>query len=161
MDTININQLYNDESFRWMKCAEEALERGANRLVEIRNFAEQSGVHKIGIAHCIAVQSEMNVVKNFLGQTLEVVTIDCKCGRVTKNEMIGQGGEAISCNPAGQAFYLAENNTQLNVAMGLCVGHDMVFNQCSKAPVTTLLVKDRVNQHNTMASIRQVVEKMS
>jgi uncharacterized metal-binding protein len=161
MDASKIDQLYNEESINWMKCAEEALERGANRLVEIRNFAETSGVQKIGIAHCIAVQSEMNVVKEFLGQTFEVVTIDCKCGQVVKNEMIGMGGDAVSCNPAGQAFFLAENNTQLNVAMGLCVGHDMVFNQCSKAPVTTLLVKDRVNKHNAMESIRQIAEKMS
>ena len=161
MDAGTIDQLYNDESINWMKCAEEALERGANRLVEIGNFAEKSGVKKIGIAHCVAVQGEMKVVKEFLGRNFEVVSIDCKCGQITKNEMIGVGGDGVSCNPAGQAFFLAENNTELNVAMGLCMGHDMVFNQCSKAPVTTLLVKDRVNKHNAMESIRQIAEKMS
>ncbi|HEY5592424.1 MAG TPA: DUF1847 domain-containing protein [Paludibacter sp.] len=35
-----------------------------------------------------------------------------------------------------------ENNTELNISMGLCVGHDMVFNQKSAAPVSVLVVKD-------------------
>ncbi|HKI51005.1 MAG TPA: DUF1847 domain-containing protein, partial [Geothermobacteraceae bacterium] len=33
----------------------------------------------------------------------------------------------------------------------LCVGHDMLFNKYSRAPVTTLVVKDRVTGHNPVA----------
>jgi len=40
--------------------------------------------------------------------------------------------------------------------MGLCVGHDMVFNQTSVAPVTNLVVKDRIHKHNTLDAIRAV-----
>ena len=36
-------------------------------------------------------------------------------------------------------------------SLGLCVGHDMLFNKHSKAPVTTLVVKDRVTGHNPVA----------
>jgi len=32
--------------------------------------------------------------------------------------------------------------------MGLCVGHDMIFNMNSKAPTSTLIVKDREHHHN-------------
>ena len=39
----------------------------------------------------------------------------------------------------------------MNIIMGLCVGHDMLFNKYSEAPVTTLLVKDRVTGHNPAA----------
>ena len=35
---------------------------------------------------------------------------------------------------------LNEVGTDLNVIVGLCVGHDIAFTQHSKAPVTTLIV---------------------
>jgi len=41
--------------------------------------------------------------------------------------------------------------TDMNIIVGLCVGHDMLFNRHSKAPVTTLIVKDRVTGHNPIA----------
>ncbi|MDA3816688.1 MAG: thiamine pyrophosphate-dependent enzyme [Prolixibacteraceae bacterium] len=62
----------------------------------------------------------------------------------SRNELI-DGYKGTSCNPAGQAKYLEEENTQLNIAMGLCLGHDMIFNEKSAAPVTTLIVKERSN----------------
>jgi uncharacterized metal-binding protein len=39
----------------------------------------------------------------------------------------------------------------MNVIVGLCVGHDMLFSKHSRAPVTTLVVKDRVTGHNPAA----------
>jgi uncharacterized metal-binding protein len=60
------------------------------------------------------------------------------------------------CNPAGQAEYLKENNTELNISIGLCVGHDMVFNLKSASPVSTLVVKDRETKHNPMESIHNL-----
>jgi uncharacterized metal-binding protein len=62
--------------------------------------------------------------------------------------MLGTDAKGISCNPAGQAKFLAENNTELNISFGLCMGHDLIFNQKSKAPVTTLVVKDREHKNN-------------
>ncbi|NJK85461.1 MAG: DUF1847 domain-containing protein [Bacteroidales bacterium] len=87
---------------------------------------------------------------------IEVHTVDCKCGKVTKFEMLGIEGKGIMCNPAGQASYLENHNTELNISMGLCVGHDMVFNQKSNAPVSVLLVKDRITKHNTIESIKHL-----
>jgi uncharacterized metal-binding protein len=62
------------------------------------------------------------------------------------------------CNPAGQAEFLKEQQTELNISMGLCVGHDMLFSQKSDVAVTTLVVKDRVNNHNPMEGIRSLIE---
>lgn len=70
--------------------------------------------------------------------------------------MLGCEGNGIMCNPAGQAEYLKENNTELNISMGLCVGHDMVFNLKSASPVSTLVVKDRISKHNPMESIKDI-----
>ena len=41
----------------------------------------------------------------------------------------------------------------MNIIVGLCVGHDMLFARHSEAPVTTLVVKDRVTGHNPVAAL--------
>ena len=64
----------------------------------------------------------------------------------------GDGFEA-TCNPVGQALLLEEEGTDLNVILGLCLGHDVLFTKHSKAPVTTLAVKDRVLAHNPLGVI--------
>lgn len=43
--------------------------------------------------------------------------------------------------------------TDLNIAIGLCVGHDALFSKYSDAPVTTLIAKDRVLGHNPVAAL--------
>ena len=57
------------------------------------------------------------------------------------------------CNPIGQAAVLAQLGTQLNIVIGLCVGHDSLFFAHSKAPVTVLVAKDRVLGHNPVAAL--------
>lgn len=58
-----------------------------------------------------------------------------------------------TCNPVGQALELARCKCDLNVAVGLCVGHDALFAAHGAAPVTTLVVKDRVLGHNPLAAL--------
>jgi uncharacterized metal-binding protein len=41
----------------------------------------------------------------------------------------------------------------MNIIVGLCVGHDMLFQMHSRAPVTTLIVKDRVLAHNPAGAL--------
>ncbi len=60
--------------------------------------------------------------------------------------------EAI-CNPIGQALVLNDFETDLNIIVGLCVGHDILFTRYSRSPVTTFIVKDRVTGHNPAAVI--------
>ena len=43
---------------------------------------------------------------------------------------------------------LEKAGCELNVLVGLCVGHDTLFIQHSKAPVSVVLVKDRVTGNN-------------
>ena len=59
------------------------------------------------------------------------------------------------CNPIAQAELMNEANTELNVVLGLCVGHDSLFYKHSNAPVTTLVAKDRVLAHNPCAALYQ------
>ena len=57
------------------------------------------------------------------------------------------------CNPIGQALFLNEQQTDFNLMIGLCVGHDTLFMKYAKAPMTVLAVKDRVTGHNPLAAI--------
>ena len=43
--------------------------------------------------------------------------------------------------------------SELNVMIGLCVGHDALFIRHAKAPTTMLIVKDRVLGHNPAAAL--------
>jgi uncharacterized metal-binding protein len=60
------------------------------------------------------------------------------------------------CNPILQAKILNEKKTDLNVVIGLCVGHDSLFYKYSDALCTTLVTKDRVLGHNPVAALYQV-----
>jgi uncharacterized metal-binding protein len=156
-----MSNLYDQDSLEVMAFAEEAYVRGSNRLEEIKNYAHRAGLKRIGIAHCVSMPKEAFAVSQFLSDDFEIFSVDCKCGRIQKKELLGGDGNSIMCNPLGQAEYLKENKTELNISMGLCVGHDMIFSQKSNAAVTTLVVKDRVSNHNPMESIRSQIKTAS
>jgi len=80
--------------------------------------------------------------------------VNLKIGKVPFSDLL-PNYKGISCNPAGQAKYLEEKNTELNIMMGLCLGHDMIFNSKSKVPVTPLIVKDRKLEHYTIERLKK------
>ena len=59
------------------------------------------------------------------------------------------------CNPILQAKLLNRAKTDLNVVIGLCVGHDSLFYKYAEALTTTLVTKDRVLGHNPAAALHQ------
>jgi uncharacterized metal-binding protein len=87
-----------------------------------------------------------------------VYGVACKVGAVSKkdinisDEYIMKKGESI-CNPIMQAKLLNKAKTDLNVVVGLCVGHDSMFYKFSEALTTTLVTKDRVTGHNPVAAL--------
>lgn len=131
------------------------------RVEEIAYFARQIGARKLGIATCVGLIHESRLAsKIFRKQGFRVVSVCCKVGSVDKRE-VGLGPderirqdqfEAI-CMPLAQADILNERKTDLNILMGLCVGHDSLFFKRSDAPVTVLVVKDRVTGHNPVAAL--------
>jgi uncharacterized metal-binding protein len=66
---------------------------------------------------------------------------------------VKKGSYEAICNPILQAKLLNEQKTDLNVIVGLCVGHDSLFIKYSDALVTTLITKDRVLGHNPAAAL--------
>lgn len=131
------------------------------RVEEIIAFANRIGASRIGIATCVGLMAETRLFARILkAHGLTSHTVICKVGSVDKTtigvaeEMKVQPGcyEAL-CNPILQAELLNRQNTQLNVVVGLCVGHDSLFIKYSDAPVTTLITKDRVLGHNPAAAL--------
>ena len=123
------------------------------RVEEIMRFAEKLGAKKIGIATCVGLLNEASLFAEILrARGFEPVGIGCKAGSQLKTAMgvdeqfCDVGG--VMCNPILQAKKLEAEGTQLNVVIGLCVGHDSLFYKYSAAPVTTLITKDRVTGHN-------------
>ena len=130
------------------------------RVQEIVSFAKEMGFTRIGIATCVGLINEARIFASILRQNgLEVFGIGCKAGMVKKVDLdIPKEYEAVgvnACNPIFQAKMLNDQHTQLNVVIGLCVGHDSLFYKYSDAYVTTLISKDRVLGHNPAACLYQ------
>ncbi len=128
------------------------------RVKETILFAKRMGYHKIGIATCVALLRESRVLAKMLrANDFEVFGVACKAGEIFKEELgiprPKQGPGPVSCNPILQAELLNREGTELNIVMGLCVGHDSLFYKHTKAVTTTLVVKDRVLVHNPVMAL--------
>jgi len=152
---MNYAKLYNETDKAILKIAEDSLNPRIDRLQEVIEYAKEAKLKTIGIANCIAVKKEAEFVENKLKAIgFNVEKVDCKLGKVPFNDLV-EGYKGVSCNPAGQAEFLKDKGTELNIMMGLCVGHDMIFNSKSHAPVTPLVVKDRKLKHKTIDILNQ------
>jgi len=157
MENTDHVSLYNAEDRSILKIAEDSLDSRLDRVQEIIVYAKEAGLKKIGIANCTVFNKEAQVLSELLvNEGFIVDSVNCKHGKVPFTDLL-PGYKGISCNPAGQAKYLEEKGTELNIMMGLCLGHDMIFNAKSAAPVTPLVVKDRVLKHNTVESLKQKI----
>ncbi|MEG3071922.1 MAG: DUF1847 domain-containing protein [Peptococcaceae bacterium] len=131
------------------------------RVEETLKFASLLNVKKIGIACCTGLADEARIFTRIARtQGFEVVCVLCKVGSFDKTEMgipegvkLNPGEFEATCNPIMQAYILNREKTDLNVAIGLCVGHDAIFTRHSDSLVTTLIAKDRVLAHNPVAAL--------
>lgn len=131
------------------------------RIEELFEFAARMRYKMLGLAFCGGLEEEAAVVHDILtGKGFAVASVACKVGCVPKEEIgltdddkIYKGQFEAMCNPIAQAEVLNEAGTDLNILLGLCVGHDSLFIKHAEAPVTVLAVKDRVTAHNPLAAI--------
>ncbi len=131
------------------------------RIEETIHFANHLKAKTIGIAHCAGLMKEAKIAHQiFESHGFKTHSICCKVGKIEKTELgladsdkIRPGQFESACNPIGQAWLLDKAGSDLNVVMGLCVGHDSLFFMHSKAPATVLIAKDRVTGHNPVAAL--------
>ena len=141
----------------------EALARPCKpRIQEIIEFAHKMKYQRLGLIFCEGLHYEARIVqKIFEDNGFEVVSVICKTGRVSKKELelsqeeqvdIMVGYESM-CNPILQALVANHHQVQLNVLLGLCVGHDALFIKYAEAFTTVLAAKDRMLAHNPLAAV--------
>lgn len=165
----DIQQFYINSALIEKEAYDEKAAREEERVVpvrprirEIAEFAKKMKFKKLGIAFCSGLHDEASRASSILEKHgLEVCSVICSCGAVDKTKMSVPPDYKIrdpekfeaACNPLLQAELLNNAETSINVIVGLCVGHDMLFTMNSKAPVTTLIVKDRFTGHNPVISL--------
>jgi uncharacterized metal-binding protein len=132
------------------------------RIKELIEFGKLINAEKMGIAFCAGMHDEAARIVAFLEKAgFAVASVRCKCGgtdktklEVAKEYKIGDPSRfEAACNPVLQAQLLNAAGTDINIIVGLCLGHDMLFTMNSKAPVTTLIVKDRLLGHNPAVAL--------
>ena len=156
----NYTTLYTEKDKEILKIAEDSLDPKLDRVNEIIEYCNEAGIKKIGIANCTSFIHEANHLESILAENgFTVDKVHCKLGKIPFNDLV-EGYKGLSCNPAGQAEYLADKKTELNVMMGLCLGHDMIFNSKSQAPVTPLIVKDRKLKHHTVDKLTKTNDSL-
>ena len=114
----------------------------ATRVEETIRWAKKLGAKKIGIASCVGLLKESHLLAGLLREYgFEVYGVGCKIGEVPKTEVgIPERCEEVGvhmCNPILQAQMLNKEKTDINIVMGLCVGHDSLFYKYAEAPSTT------------------------
>lgn len=131
------------------------------RIEEIMEFSRRANFNKLGLAFCVGLRKEARqVAKIFDNAGFDLSSVACKTGSCAKERLgisdsqkVRPGQFEPICNPIAQAKLLNEAGTQLNILLGLCVGHDTLFIRYSNAPITVLAVKDRVLAHNPLGAI--------
>ena len=161
----NIQEFARQASIQESQCYEwtgDELKTRIPRIEEIMQFAAKCHYTTLGLAFCIGLRKEARQISRiFEAKGFDVASVCCKVGRTPK-ESIGLTGEEKSrgpeamesmCNPIVQAELLNDQNVDLAVMLGLCVGHDTLFLKYCRVPCTILAVKDRVLGHNPLAAI--------
>lgn len=131
------------------------------RLREVIELGHRMGYTRLGMAFCAGLRKEAKTIDTILRDNgFEVVSLICKTGGWSKEEIgipeeskLKPGRFESMCNPIAQARLLNEAQTDFNITVGLCVGHDSLFYKYSDALVTTLIAKDRVLAHNPAGAV--------
>ena len=134
------------------------------RIVEIIEFAQKMNYKRLGLAFCAGLRKEAAVVEKLLcNHGFEVVSAICKAGcqekaaiGITDEQKVAPGKPESMCNPVLQAMILNDANTEFNILVGLCVGHDSLFFKYADAMTTVFVAKDRVLGHNPLAAIYNI-----
>jgi uncharacterized metal-binding protein len=155
--------LYNDDEENHRVCLssaeiEDEYYCRLTRVEETVEFARRIGAEKIGIATCIGLIRESRILAKILrSHGFEVLSVCCKAGAIDKKAIgmtkhCADTGDKM-CDPILQARILNDEKTDLNIVMGLCVGHDCIFYKYAQGLTTTMVVKDRVTGHNPAAPL--------
>lgn len=123
------------------------------RVAELVHFAQNMGYRRLGVAFCVELFQEAEILCGLLRRFFEVVPVCCRIGVNSKEGSNQEELHLPLCNVLGQAEVLNQSRTDLNLMVGLCVGGDILFTERSHAPTTTLFVKDMSLANNPVSAL--------
>lgn len=131
-----------------------------SRLEHIMEFANSMGWMRIGLAGCARYLELMHVTTRVLSEFgFKSICVSCKVGgNKFADIQIKKDSNWTLCNPVGQAMLLNDWDADLNVALGLCMGHDLLFQHYSNVPVTTLVVKEKISNDSPTSTLSRIAQ---
>lgn len=161
-DSNQLMEVYHEaENQKIVQAAALLVDQGRagtlSRMQEVIEFSKEMKFTKIGLAYCYGMESlATNVAIIFRENGFKVVPVSCTTGGFRQDEVNkNSSNNKVSCNPVAQAEQLNHEAVDLTLAIGLCLGHDMLFQKQINSLVSTLIVKDRVYSHNPLESIQK------
>lgn len=142
-----------------VKAAAELVDSGRagtlSRMEEIIEFAKRMKYQKIGIAYCYGMEQYAKEIESILtDEWFEVSAVSCSVGGLKQSEVnTASCIHKVSCNPLGQAEQLNAEKVDLTLVVGICMGHEILLNRNLGMDFTTLVVKDRKNNHAPLLGI--------
>ena len=160
-DTKEVIEAYHKEQ-AIVQAAAQLVDHGKagtlSRLQETVEFSKLMKYKTIGLAYCYGMENDARMVSNyFRANGFYVEAASCTVGGIPQNDVnLASNICNVSCNPIGQARQLNNKNPDLVITMGLCLGHDILFNREIKSDTTALVVKDRVHQHQPSRAFAEI-----
>jgi uncharacterized metal-binding protein/predicted Fe-Mo cluster-binding NifX family protein len=135
-------------------------ERVLCRVAELSYFCVEMHYRHVGLAFCADLFPESETVARLLRRFVKVTPVCCRVGG--RRETPTEPEPGFKCNPFAMAQVLNQAETELNIAVGLSIGCDVIFARLSHAPVTTLFVKDKLLANNPVSAChsRYVLERI-
>lgn len=128
-----------------------------SRIQEIIEFIKSMQYGRVGLAYCYGMELDAARLKvHFKEDGINLITVSCTVGGVAQDEVNSESCiHKVSCNPLGQALQLNAEKVDLVIVMGICLGHDILLQRNLQADSTTLIVKDRIFNHNPLLGLNK------
>ncbi len=127
-----------------------------SRLQEVIEFSKEMNFQRIGIAYCYGMEIDAALVAQIFRESgFKTYPVSCTTGGFKQSEVnLESENHKVSCNPLAQAEQINSENVDFTLTMGLCLGHDIIFQKQIKSYTTTLVVKDRVHNNDPIKALR-------
>ncbi len=127
-----------------------------SRLQEVIEFSKSMNFNRIGIAYCYGMELDAVLVSQIFRESgFKIIPVSCTTGGFKQSEVNTESSiDKVSCNPLAQAEQINNENVDFTITMGLCLGHDIIFQKQINSYTTTLIVKDRVHNNNPLKALR-------
>lgn len=142
-----LNNAAQSNQAHTIPCAEPLL----TRFEEIILYAQKQGYKRLGLAYCSTLNAEAQLIAEALKRHFKISAVCCRptASRQGKPRSKHHAGRQI-CDPQGQLKVFNSTGVEMIVALGLCIGNEIVLKKSSPVPVTTLAVQDQMFSHSPL-----------